>query len=153
MKRRYEQLTAKERVKGKTGVEVHASVLRRQRYLIAYIDADQLAKPLHCRKYTWHITLYWYKPSMSRESALKVARERGCKLDNGGRLIWFPVWQRNTREGKFRRQGAGTVHETSRFDEKEAAQKAAAQESANTVPPFKWLRPAPLHPVTQYVIG
>ena len=46
---------------------------------------------------------------------LKIARERGCPLTEGGRLVWYPCWPRNVY-GKPRRRGAGSVLETMKFN-------------------------------------
>jgi len=88
----------------------------RERWLIGYIDADEAAKHLLDRHFTWHTTLYWDRPNMGRESALRIARERGCAFDNGGRMVWYPVWPRNESDGMPRRRGAGSARETGKFD-------------------------------------
>lgn len=90
--------------------------MKRTRWFIGFINAESLNKPLLKRHYDWSTTFYWCKPNMSRTSALSEAQERGCQLDNGGKLVWYPVWPRNGRDGKPRRMGAGTVRETMRFD-------------------------------------
>ncbi len=89
--------------------------VKRERWLVAFITKETLEKHLFQRTYDWQTTLYWIKPSMGRDSALKIARERGCPLTKGGKLIWYPCWPRNV-EGKPRRMGAGTAYETMKFD-------------------------------------
>jgi hypothetical protein len=89
---------------------------KRTRWSIGFIDAEMLKKPLHRRRYVWRATLYWHKPNMSRASAINEATKRGCRFSEGGKLAWYPLWPRNGQDGKPRRMGAGTVHETMKFD-------------------------------------
>ena len=90
----------------------------RTRWLIGYLDEAECAKHMLRRAWTWSTTLYWDRPTISRATAIRIARERGCPLPPryGGVLIWYPVWPRNGRDGKPLRRGAGSVHETGKFD-------------------------------------